>query len=297
MNVAEVLAQKAATVETALQTLFCEPELAPRIRLNESLRYSIVGGGKRLRPVLLLSFAELGGLDPITAMDFACAIELIHTYSLIHDDLPCMDNSDLRRGRPASHCVFGEAGAVLAGDGLLNAAFETMLSSNAPIPAECKLAAAAELGAASGRLGMIAGQVIDIENEQNRVSPTAEDLTRLCRLKTGAIIKGACVAGLKLAGVTDPQKLAAAASYADALGLAFQIRDDMLDVESSAEVMGKSVGHDAENGKVTFVTLLGMDACRAEVDRLTAEAVKALDAFGGDEFLVGLAEMMARRDH
>ncbi len=297
MNPAWTLASKAAAVEAALNTLFCEPEPTPRVRLNESLRYSIVGGGKRLRPVLLLSFAELGGCSMDAAMDFACAIELIHTYSLIHDDLPCMDNSDLRRGRAASHCVFGEAGAVLAGDGLLNGAFELMLSSASPIAAEYKLAAAAELAAASGRLGMIAGQAIDIENECHRVSPTAADLTQLCRLKTGAIIRGACVAGLKLAGVTDPEKLEAAARYADALGLAFQIRDDMLDVLSSAEAMGKSVGHDAENGKVTFASLLGIDGCRAEVDRLTAEAVAALEVFGGDEFLAGLAEMMARRDH
>ena len=297
MNIAAVLAEKAASVENALQKLFCEAEPTPRVRLNESLRYSIVGGGKRLRPVLLLSFAELGGLKPADAMDFACAIELIHTYSLIHDDLPCMDNSDLRRGRPSNHCVFGEAGAVLAGDGLLNGAFELMLSSAAPVDAGSKLAASAELAAASGRLGMIAGQVIDIENENNRMEPTVDELTQLCLLKTGAIIRGACVAGLKLAGVTAPEKLDAAARYANAIGLAFQIRDDLLDVISSAEQMGKSVGHDVENGKITFASLLGPEKCLAEIERLTAEAVAALDVFGGDEFLAGLAEWLAARDH
>lgn len=289
------LSARVERINAALAGLFGEPELAAGIRLNESLRYSLDGGGKRLRPVLLLTFAELAGVREEDAMDFACAIELIHTYSLIHDDLPCMDNGELRRGKPTSHRVFGEANALLAGDGLLNAAFEQMLSSDSPLPADCKLAAAAELGRASGRLGMVAGQSIDLLNENGAFRPDMASLTQLCLLKTGAIIRGACLAGLRLGGVTDPAKLDAAKKYAECIGLAFQIRDDMLDVLSDAATMGKSVGSDAQNGKNTFVALLGLDGCTAEIDRLTAEAVGSLTVFGDCPFLRELAEGLAKR--
>ncbi len=290
------LAARAASVDAALAALFCEPEITREIRLNESLRYSVVGGGKRLRPVLLLAFAELGGVDEADAMDFACAVELIHTYSLIHDDLPCMDDGETRRGRPASHRVFGEAGAVLAGDGLLNAAFELMLSSRSSVAAEYRLAAAYELARAAGRQGMIAGQSIDIENENGRFFPDVEQLTRLCLLKTGAIIRGACLAGLRLGGIADSARLGAAGKYAENLGLAFQIRDDVLDVCGDAAALGKSVGRDEGNGKVTFAALLGADGCEEEIKRLTEEAVAALAVFGDCAFLRDLAYRMAGRD-
>lgn len=291
-----LLHERVAAVNQALYSMFCEPECAGNVRLHESLRYSLAGGGKRLRPVLLLAFAELGGVSQEDAMDFACAIELIHTYSLIHDDLPCMDNSDVRRGRPASHCVFGEAGAVLAGDGLLNAAFERMLSANPTIPAANRLAASSELANAAGRLGMIAGQWIDLANESTNSTQDVEALTRLCLLKTGAIIRGACLAGLRLGGVTDDKQLEAAASYANALGLAFQIRDDVLDVTGDAAQLGKNTGRDAGNGKTTFATLLGPDGCAAEIRRLTDQAVQALRAFEQPSFLIELAESLVARE-
>ncbi len=290
------LNERVAAVETALSALFSETECADGVRLNESMRYSLTSGGKRLRPVLLLTFAEMSGVSMADAMDDACAIELIHTYSLIHDDLPCMDNGDFRRGKPASHRVFGEAGAVLAGDALLNAAFERMLSdSPSPIPAENRLAAARELAASAGRLGMIAGQCIDLANETGGHTPNLAELKQLCLLKTSAIIRGACLAGLRLGGVNDPERLAAAETYANALGLAFQIRDDVLDVSGDAATLGKETGRDAGNGKITFVTLLGMDGCAAEIRRLTDQAVAALQTLGGNDFLQELAESLVSR--
>ena len=287
---------RVAAVEAALSALFSETECADGVRLNEAMRYSLTSGGKRLRPVLLLTFAEMSGVSMADAMDDACAIELIHTYSLIHDDLPCMDNGEFRRGKPANHRVFGEAGAVLAGDALLNAAFEQMLSdSPSPIPAANRLAAARELAASAGRLGMIAGQSIDLANETGGQTPNLAELKQLCLLKTSAIIRGACRAGLRLGGVTNPERLAAAETYANALGLAFQIRDDVLDVSGDAATLGKETGRDAGNGKITFVTLLGMDGCAAEIRRLTDQAVAALQTFGGNDFLQDLAESLVTR--
>lgn len=291
-----LLNKRITAVNQALYAMFHESECAEHVRLHESLRYSLEGGGKRLRPVLLLAFAELGGVSQDDAMDFACAIELIHTYSLIHDDLPCMDNSDVRRGRPASHCVFGEAGAVLAGDGLLNAAFERMLSACSTISAANRLAAASELAESAGRFGMIAGQWIDLANEATGSVQDLAALTRLCLLKTGAIIRGACLAGLRLGGVTDSKQLEAAADYANALGLAFQIRDDVLDVTGDTARLGKNTGKDACNGKTTFVTLLGLDGCAAEIRRLTDQAVRALKVFEHTSFLTELAESLVARE-
>jgi geranylgeranyl diphosphate synthase type II len=283
-------------INAYLAGLFCEPEVEAGIFLNKSMKYSLDCGGKRLRPVLLLEFASLCGLSPECAMSFACSVELIHTYSLIHDDLPCMDDDPLRRGKPSSHVVFGEAGAVLAGDALLNAAFELMLTEADRLPPVNVLSAAAEIARSSGRLGMIAGQAMDITNEKtSKKDATYQYLEKLSAYKTGAIIKGACVAGVKLAGVKDPVKLEAAAEYGRALGLAFQIRDDYLDVYGDEQTLGKATGNDEKQGKVTFADVLGKDGCEKQIQSLTESAVKAVSVFKDNAFLVWLARKMAER--
>ena len=280
----DALSQK---VNSALDKLFnenCQTELF------NSMKYSLAAGGKRIRPVLLLSFARSAGLEPDAAMDFACAIELIHTYSLIHDDLPCMDDDDLRRGRPSNHMVYGYAGALLAGDALLNAAFELMLNCKT-VPAENAYAAAGYIGATSGRTGMILGQSLDLADAASSV----EERTHLSALKTGAIIRGACVGGLLLAGVKDEKLLSAAEKYGENLGLAFQMRDDILDVTATEEELGKPIGSDEVEDKTTFVTLLGIEETEKRILALTQEAVSAVSCIDEDGFLATLVETLASR--
>lgn len=247
----------------------------------ESMKYSLTAGGKRVRPVLVLEFARLCGGTEEAAMPFACAIEMIHTYSLIHDDLPCMDDDDMRRGKPTNHKVFGEAAAVLGGDALLTLAFETVLSEKAVRLngfEKCALAGRL-LASCAGAEGMIGGQIIDLESEGKSVA--IDRLRLMDRLKTGALIKAACLLGCISAGASDEQKKAAA-EYAECIGLAFQIVDDMLDVTSDEATLGKPIGSDAENDKSTYVSLLGLEKCRSLVAELTDEAVSSLSAFGGD---------------
>ena len=261
-----------------------------------AMRYSTANGGKRVRPILTLEFSRLCGLDPADALPFACAVEMVHTYSLIHDDLPCMDNDDMRRGKPSCHIQFGEDTALLAGDGLLTLAFEVMLKrcDFRKITPRNALSAAALLASNAGAEGMIGGQVIDLMSEGKRVD--MDTLRTMDRLKTGALIDAACRMGCIAAGASREQT-EAAGSYASALGLAFQIVDDILDVISSTEVLGKPVGSDAENEKSTYVSLLGLDACRDAVRRLTDNAVRALAHFSGDtEYLIELAENLATRE-
>ena len=243
--------------------------------VSEAMRYSLQGGGKRIRPCLVLEFCRVCGGDVDAALPFAAAVEMIHTYSLIHDDLPCMDDDDLRRGKPACHVRFGYANALLAGDGLLTLAFETL--TRAPLPGERIAEACATLAEAAGHLGMIGGQTMDLENEERDV--TLERLRQTDALKTGALIRAACVLGCIAAGADDTQK-AAAAQYAHALGLAFQIVDDILDVTSDTATLGKPVGSDEAQHKNTYVTLCGLDGARAEATRYTDEAVQALELFG-----------------
>lgn len=260
-----------------------------------AMRYSTENGGKRIRPILTLEFARLCGLEPEYALPFACAVEMIHTYSLIHDDLPCMDNDDMRRGKPSCHIAFGEDTALLAGDGLLTLAFEVMLdqADSKKISPRSALSAAGILAADAGVNGMIGGQVIDLMSEGKQID--IETLRVMDRLKTGALIDAACRMGCVIAGGSKEQ-IEAAASYASSLGLAFQIVDDILDVTSSTEVLGKPVGSDAENQKSTYVSLLGLEACRDAVRRLTNNAIKALSHFDADtEYLVQLAEHLAER--
>lgn len=269
----------------------CFQNCARYADLYDAMNYSLLAGGKRIRPILTLEACRLCGGDPESALPFACAVEMIHTYSLIHDDLPCMDDDDLRRGRPTNHKVYGEATAVLAGDGLLTAAFEVMSTQQA-LPAERALLGVATLAAAAGGQGMVGGQVLDLAGEGHFLSE--DDLHEIHSLKTGAMIMAAADLGCIAAGATEEQRQAVR-TYARALGLAFQIKDDMLDVEGSTEEFGKPVGSDAANEKSTFVTLKGLECCRAEVQKLTAQAVAALEIFEEKEFLTELALKLERR--
>lgn len=248
-------------------------------RLIEAMRYSLLDGGKRVRPVLVLEFCRLCGGDVQAALPFACAIEMIHTYSLIHDDLPCMDNDDMRRGKPSNHKTFGEDTALLAGDGLLTLAFAVMLSpeSIAAVGTERATEAAFQLASAAGIHGMVGGQEIDLRSEGTAVS--LETLQEMDEKKTGALILAATRMGCALAGADERQRRAAE-HYARAIGLAFQIVDDILDVEGDAETLGKVTGSDAENQKATYVSLLGLEPAKERVEELTHAAVRALEPFG-----------------
>lgn len=244
--------------------------------VSRAMKYSVEIGGKRIRPSLLLSFCELCGGDINKALPFACALEMIHTYSLIHDDLPCMDNDDFRRGKPSCHKVFGYEYALLAGDALLTLAFETALK--AELSAETVLKATKELAVASGWAGMVGGQVIDLQNEGKKVE--VKDIEKMDKLKTGELIRVACVIGCLVAGADD--KLEYAAEFAESIGLSFQIVDDILDVTSDTQTLGKPVGSDEENKKCTYVSLLGLENSRQLVSELTQKALESLKAFDGD---------------
>lgn len=244
--------------------------------VSQAMRYSVEIGGKRIRPSLLLSFCELCGGDINKAMPFACALEMIHTYSLIHDDLPCMDDDDFRRGKPSCHKVYGYEYALLAGDALLTLAFETALK--AELPAEIVVSATKELAKASGWAGMVGGQVIDLMNEGKKVS--VSEIEKMDLLKTGELIRVACVIGCIVAGADS--KIDSAAVFARNIGLSFQIVDDILDVTSDTQTLGKPVGSDVDNEKCTYVSLLGLEKSRNLVSELTKEAIDVLDAFDGD---------------
>lgn len=258
----------------------------------EAMAYSLKNGGKRIRPMLTLEFCRICGGDYRKAMPFALAAEMIHTYSLIHDDLPCMDDDDMRRGKPSSHKVFGEANALLAGDALLTLAFETVLSAPG-IATEAKAKAGLELAKAAGCSGMIAGQVMDLANEGK--SAPLEVIKETDRLKTGEMIKVSCVMGCIAAGANE-EKIKAAEIYSENIGLAFQIVDDILDVTSDIQTLGKPVGSDSENEKSTYVSLLGLEKSAEYAENLTKTAKEALDIFGGEgEFLAQLADVLASR--
>lgn len=236
----------------------------------EAMRYSVLGGGKRIRALLVLNFNRILGGAANDAMEFAAAIEMMHAYSLIHDDLPCMDDDDLRRGKPSCHVAFGEAIALLAGDALQTLAFETLARNTSLEPAQV-LQAVRELAAAAGSRGMVGGQTVDIEGS----AQTVEQLTGMCMMKTGALIKCAVRLGCLSVGA-DEASMAQADIYADAIGLAFQIRDDILDVIGSTEELGKPVGSDAEQQKATFATVLGTERAQSLAEKLTRTALDAL---------------------
>lgn len=276
-------------IENYLDGLFTAQK--PYSQLYEAIRYSILGGGKRIRPVLTLEFARLGGINWRLALPFACALELVHNYSLIHDDLPCMDDDDLRRGKPTTHKVYGETLAILAGDALQPEAFRLILEAPA-LSGERKMDAMRVLLNACGADGMVAGQVLDtlcpIEN--------TEQLRHMEELKTGCMIAAAAELGCAASGMNAGMRNLAV-QYAKDLGLAFQIRDDMLDVEGDAAVFGKPIGSDKEEGKFTFVDALGIEGCRAEVARLTEEAKSVVKHWADSDFLVTLADKLAGRVH
>ncbi|MCH5304585.1 MAG: polyprenyl synthetase family protein [Ruminococcus sp.] len=249
--------------------------------LVDSIEYSLKAGGKRIRPKLVLEFSRLCGGSDKSALPFACAIEMIHTYSLIHDDLPCMDNDDMRRGKPSNHKVFGEDIALLAGDALQSLAFDVMSQSSTleNASAEACVRCINILSSYCGTVGMVGGQVIDLENE-NKIADLSS-VTECNRKKTGALIKAACEMGCVCAGA-DEEKILAARKFGENIGIAFQIVDDILDVTSSDEELGKPVGSDIDNNKSTYVSLLGVDECKKRVDKLTKDAIDALDCFDGN---------------
>ena len=263
-------------------------------KMLEAMAYSLSNGGKRIRPMLVLEFCRVCGGNPEAAIPFAIALEMIHTYSLIHDDLPCMDDDDMRRGKPSSHKVFGEANALLAGDGLLTLAFETALSAKGMSDYQ-KAQAGLVLAKAAGCAGMIAGQVMDLANEKRQAS--LDEVSHTDRLKTGELIMAAASLGC-IAANADEEKISAAREYCSDIGLAFQIVDDILDVTSSSEILGKPVGSDGENGKSTYVSLLGLEKSKALADELTEKAKSALSVFGDEkEFLYLLADKLADRNN
>ena len=262
----------------------------PYGRLQEAMRYSILGGGKRIRPVLTLEFARLGGIDWHLALPYACALELVHNYSLIHDDLPCMDDDDLRRGQPTTHKKFGETLAVLAGDALQPEAFR--LIAEAPCMSDgSRVEAVRVLARACGADGMVAGQVLDTLYGIQ----TEEQLKAMYRLKTGVMISGAAELGCVAADMPADMR-AQAVEFADQLGLAFQIRDDLLDHFSTTEELGKPVGSDEENHKTTFYTLLGRERCEAEIHACTERAKEIVSgAYTDSAFLCAMADWLAGR--
>ncbi len=282
-------------VEEALPAFLPQGD-TPQKTVQEAMAYSLLGGGKRIRAVLCLAFCELCGGTREAAMPFACAIEMVHAYSLIHDDLPCMDDDDLRRGKPSCHIQYGEALAVLAGDGLLTLGFETILSQyyTGKYPPQVIARAGAELAAAIGTAGMIGGQVMDIEHEGKPIS--AGDLNILHSMKTGALIRASARMGCVVAGAPD-DVIARADKYAKNIGIAFQITDDILDVTSTEEKLGKPVESDRQMGKTTYATLYGVEKSRQIVKDLVLEADLSIKgSVLDDPFLYRLADQLAQRD-
>lgn len=259
--------------------------------LLESMHYSLTAGGKRIRPTLVLEFCRISGGDVEKALPVACAIEMLHTYSLIHDDLPCMDNDDLRRGKPTNHVVYGECTATLAGDALQAEAFGTIARSE--LPAENKIACVEILADAVGSDGMCAGQYLDMVGESKRL--TEEELDDINSRKTGALLIAACRMGVAAAG-GNGEMLEAAAHYGACVGAAFQIRDDILDVISTSEELGKPIGSDAQEHKNTYMALLGESKCMEMIEKLTNQSKSALcGAFDDTKFLCDLADSMVTR--
>ncbi|MDD2955229.1 MAG: polyprenyl synthetase family protein [Oscillospiraceae bacterium] len=272
-------------LERALQFGNC-----PQQAVIDAMRYSLLGGGKRIRAILLLEFAGACGVSEEAAMPFAAALEMIHAYSLIHDDLPCMDDDDLRRGKPSCHVRFGEANALLAGDALLTHAFA--VAASAKLPADRVLAAVSELAGAAGVLGMIGGQTLDLESEGREIDEAR--LIDIHRMKTGALISAGPVIGCILGG--QPGRIDEAREYGLRLGLAFQIVDDILDVTGDQQILGKPIGSDRDNVKTTTVSLYGLERAGRLADDLTGQALSILKGFDfSDGFMEELTRILAKR--
>jgi geranylgeranyl diphosphate synthase type II len=295
MNIKEYLNDKSALVNSCLEEYFtgcCE--LAPDV-LRESMKYSLLAGGKRLRPVLAMASYEACGGKGSDIVLGASALEVIHTYSLIHDDLPAMDDDDLRRGRPTNHKVYGEAVAILAGDGLLTEAFLMLLANEGPVKRDNIMDALKELAVAAGPAGMVGGQVMDILSEN--AEPDAETLDYIHRHKTGALIRASVRMGAMLAGALG-EKLDLLTRYGECLGLAFQIVDDILDVKGDEKELGKPVGSDEGRNKMTYPSLYGIDSSMERAEGLIREAMSSVSTLGAEaEPLRGIADYIIRRTH
>lgn len=290
------MAEVARAVEAELERLLPPPlpELAqPEARLIEAMRYAALGPGKRIRPFLVVAGARMFDVPDVGSLPAAVAVEMIHAYSLIHDDLPSMDNSELRRGRPSVHIQFDEATAILAGDSLLTLAFSVLAEEAAGAEAPVRLALMARLAQAAGMRGMVAGQALDLAFAN--AAPEEGEIARMERLKTGELIAFSCEAGAILARAPDQARHALHA-YAHDLGLAFQIADDLLDAEGSSDDTGKGVGRDAEQGKATFVAQMGLEQARRQAEMLSRQAVQHLDLFGEKaDLLRSMADFVVRR--
>ena len=289
MKFEERSSQYRAYIEDYLKNYYTEFHNEPQKPLFEAMEYSLLAGGKRLRPIFAFEFCRLCGGNWKQAAPFAAAVEMIHTYSLIHDDLPCMDNDDFRRGRPTNHKVFGEGMAVLAGDALLTDAFLCASSAKLPNPGDMADAIGI-LAQCAGSLGMVGGQVLDIMSESRELNE--QEVIDIQSRKTGALINAACVLGAIAAGASE-DRIAAASRFAGALGLAFQIRDDMLDVIGTREEMGKGVGTD--EAKNTFVRLYGLDKCEELVQKWTNVAIEQVQIFEDNAFIIELAKSLTDR--
>lgn len=291
MDIKEIITEKADIINKVLRG-YTEHENNPQSLIYEAMNYSLFAGGKRIRPVIMLLVCDMLSGDENEVMPFACAMEMIHTYSLIHDDLPAMDNDDYRRGKLTNHKKYGEAIAILAGDALLNKAFETVTSAVYKDSSRA-IKAMSVLSKSSGTEGMIGGQTVDIESEGKKISP--DELLYLHSLKTGAIIRSSGVIGAIMAGAGDDE-IKAVDEYCKNFGIAFQIQDDLLDILGNEEILGKATGSDSANEKTTFVTLYGIEESKKAVDSYTEKACSALDVFGSKaQQLKALAYLLINR--
>jgi len=292
-TLADIMAERRTLVEAALTQWLPGAEVPP-VTIHEAMRYSVLAGGKRLRPMLAFFGCEAVGGKLEDAMPAAVALELIHTYSLVHDDLPAMDDDDYRRGRPTCHKVYGEAVAILAGDALLTHAFLVLADPAAGgVPASRRLQIVAEIASAAGSVGMVGGQTMDIQAEGQRLDP--ETLLVLHAKKTGALLRASLRVGA-LAGGADEAALAALTRYGERLGLAFQIVDDILDIEGNSAEMGKTAGSDLRKKKATYPAVFGLETARRDAARLLREATEALGLLGeGGAVLAALAEYVGTR--
>lgn len=286
------LAESATRVNDALRELLRAPAGCQQMLVVDAMRYSVLDSGKRLRAAIMLEFARLSMGPWAGSTQLACALEMVHAYSLIHDDLPCMDNDDMRRGKPSCHKQYGEAIALLAGDGLLTLAFETIV--NAPVDSSRRVRAIRTLARAAGVFGMIGGQTLDLAAAGHNAHE--KELLEIDNLKTGALLRASAELGC-IAGKEEERLIGPAREYADAFGIAFQITDDILDVTGDAEKLGKPTGSDALNQKSTYVTILGLEGARQKAYEQIMVAKSAVSSIEDNGFLLWLADMVISRDH
>lgn len=293
INVKEILAEYAEMTEEALEKYLPETDCLQKTLINAA-RYSLSAGGKRLRPALVMEFCRVCGGEPDTALPVACAIEMTHTFSLIHDDLPCMDDDDMRRGKPSCHKAFGEAAAVLAGDALAIMPYEIIADAGIRnrLSPDASLKIIKLLSELSGFYGMTGGQIIDLENEGKKVPEAI--ILEMYRMKTGALLEFCCRAGCIAAGAGAAEQLAAG-SFGQRLGLAFQITDDILDLTADEKLLGKPVGSDGKDNKYTYVSAVGLEKAREQAQKLTNQAIEQLSCFDGADFLKELALSLTER--